>query len=174
MQSSFFVFIAFFIILLSSGCKSVNFTDFFERKSNFDDSPTSIESENLPAPIPEKEFDDDYIPVPSKDNAFIRKGIIGAWKISYKNFDCNMILTLTRFKKDFRATPIGCSSKFAYLSAWNIIDENSLELKNRYGRSIIVLNKNGDYSFEGSFFKGKSSDKSISYESEKVIISRGN
>ncbi|OMH86655.1 hypothetical protein BWK56_04765 [Candidatus Liberibacter asiaticus] len=151
----------YMLTLFSHGCTQIDFGNIFFKKPEIS-LPPSVESEILLPPIPEEEFDQDDISVPSKDNNAIRMGIIGAWKVSYRDVDCKLILTLTRFKKNFRGTARSCHGRLASLAAWNIIDEDSFELKNKSGQTIIVFYKTAEQSFEGSF-QG---------ESDKVIISR--
>ncbi|AKK20564.1 AprI/Inh family metalloprotease inhibitor [Candidatus Liberibacter africanus] len=173
MQYYRFGFIFFFMLVLSSyGCKYINFSEFFLKKTNYDSTDDSIESEILPAPVPEEEYYEDNNSVITKDNTSIRMGIIGAWKISHKNGSCSMILTLTRFKNNFRGTAVNCNGRLVSLSAWNIIDEDTFEIKNKNGKNIVVFHKIDQNSFEGYFVGEKSSNDSPQDEDDKLIISR--
>ncbi|KGB27244.1 membrane protein [Candidatus Liberibacter solanacearum] len=150
MRSYRFAFVVFCMFALSSyGCVAPDFKSFFSKKPQ--PVSSSIESEDLSPPVSEEELDQDNISSPVKDNAAIRMEIIGSWKTSHQGIACNLTLTLTRLKKDFRGTARGCYGKLALLSSWNIVNKNSFELKNKGGKTIIVFRKIGEQSFEGSF-----------------------
>ncbi|WP_240532040.1 AprI/Inh family metalloprotease inhibitor [Candidatus Liberibacter americanus] len=141
----------FCCITLSSGCINLEYFDFFSKKKQGDANFPIIESETLPPPVSEYELSNvKNIPVPSTDYYALKVYMIGAWKMSYQDTECDVILTLTKFKKNFRGTSRDCYGKLALLSAWNIVDDQ-LELKNFRGDNIIVLDKIDDQHFEGRF-----------------------
>ncbi|MBL0849257.1 MAG: hypothetical protein EU981_04195 [Candidatus Liberibacter ctenarytainae] len=153
--------ILYFCILSSYGCNTSHFIHIFSKKSPDSEgipSHSYIVSESLDPLISEDENsaqDDDSDLIRSPDIATIRRGMIGAWKVSYQGVDCNMNLTLTRWKKNFRGNARGCYGRLALLSAWDIVDGN-LELKNARGNTMIILSKVSEENFQGNFDKEKS------------------
>lgn len=148
-------FYRFFLLVccisLSFGCVDSKYFNFYSSKSQEYTTSPVIESENLPPPVSEDELlNVKRLPVPAKDSYSLKVSMIGAWKIFYQEVECDVVLTLTRFKKNFRGTSRGCYGKLALLSAWNIVDDQ-LELKNVSGDNIIVLDKIDEQHFEGKF-----------------------
>ncbi|MBY7649946.1 MAG: hypothetical protein C4617_05655 [Candidatus Liberibacter europaeus] len=163
MQRYCFFVLLFCCILSLYGCVGLEYIGFSSGKSQESVISTpSIESENIPPPVSEDNLSNiQNISQPLKDDSASKMDMIGMWKMSHQNVNCDIILTLTRIKKNFRGTSRGCYGKLALLSAWNMVDGN-LELKNVRGNNIIVLSRVDDQLFEGSF----------DGEDEKVSISR--
>ncbi|MBA5724167.1 AprI/Inh family metalloprotease inhibitor [Candidatus Liberibacter sp.] len=160
MQFFRFVFLVFYTLSFS-GCVDTFFASKVPLDSAPKDSEFSIRSEPLPPPLPSN-FNEHGFLEKGKDKNKVNRLMIGMWNISVHDTQCNLILTLTKLNRNFRAATQGCYGKLALLASWHFSDDR-LELKNRKGDNIIVLQKITDKYFEGTF-KG---------EESKVSINRG-